>query len=167
MSDIVSTEFAPLSRAVEWTNIQLAAFLDMYLDQPELLVDAFVRVGELRKQLAQMESVIEAKAIEALDILPAPEGVEVKGGTDRKKWDALTLAGRIAERFASDENGEFDPEVRQIAEDAMRRFLDFASVAYFRTTALKAEGVRFSDACETTPGRRRLVVTPRAIEGAA
>ena len=118
-------------------------------------------VRNLRKELAAIESAIEAKVARVMPTgkIDLPDlHVERKGGKDRKEWDTPRLVGVIARNYAG-QNADGDAEVADLAEKAVRHFLDYASVGYFRTTALRGAGLDPDDFCEATPGRHTVHVT--------
>lgn len=119
---------------------------------------------ECRTLLAQVESIVEAEAAKAMtgDLIEAPGLLaRRRTGATRKAWDHARVWGRVEHHavvsLAFDESGTLDEDRAEIAKAAVAFAAEAANPSW-RVTALKRMGIRYDDACETTPGRRTVEV---------
>ncbi len=158
-----------LTEAIDGVNAALSGWAKTAADIE--LLDVLGILRERRQYLAQLESLVEKAAANAMtqDVIEWPGGVATrKWGAKRTAWDHDRLVGRV-KRYALDHYAAaFDEATGEVVDDpdltaAVSSAVDeLAACARpnWRTTQLKARGIRFDDACESEPGIRSIVITP-------
>lgn len=141
------------------------ALLDFDGSDIEVL-DLLGRVRQQRMALAQLESLIETRAVKAMeqDRIEWPGGTaERRWGKDRKEWqnDELTRAvtAAIIPPLAVDPaSGEVDRDLAALLHEAITAYAATNRPSW-RVTAVKPLGIDPDDYCHAIPGRATVQVT--------
>jgi hypothetical protein len=129
------------------------------------LLDLLGIVRDHRKNLADIESLLETRAAKAMtgDVMEWTGGTaERRWGKDRKEWkhDALTSAvtAAIVPPLAVDPNGEVDTVLAELLHEAISAYAATNRPSW-RVTAVKPLGIDPDEFCTSSPGRPSVTVT--------
>lgn len=129
----------------------------------EMLGRDLLAVRTLRQDLAAIEASIESIVARVMPVGTLDlDGLHLErhGGKDRKDWDHDGVVTALAQRFATTDEGEYDPTLVPLYGDSVRHFLRAAQVSGYRTkTGLVPLGVDPDAYCKSTPGRRTVQVS--------
>lgn len=168
-----------LREAVKAINLDpdLAALLEEAKaavdSDPEVRVKVAEAVGrellwlrEQRVKLGQIEAYVESVLARVMPVASLDfEGLhlERRGGRKRTEWDHDGVVSALAQRFATDDAGEYDETLVPLYEHAVRHYLRAAQVSGYRTkSGLVVLGVDPDGFCKSERGRRTVQVNGAA-----
>jgi hypothetical protein len=145
-----------LDAALDDLDQQAPRYVDQATDVE--LLRLLLAVRERRKKCADIEAYLESQVVRIFPYGDHEAGklrFRVHGGKRTKWTDPRTLAWRVTEPAMYDDNGEARADEHVVAE-VLDRLLAAMSVAYFRTTWLRAAGIDYDDVCEVERTRRTI-----------
>jgi hypothetical protein len=140
-------------------------------DDPLSLLDLLAAVRAARQELAQSESLLEAKTAAAMpdDRVEWAGGVaERRFGKDRKEWQNDDLTRAVVQLVATDlagdsTTGEVDDMLAALLADGINRYAATNRPSW-RVTQLKELGLDPGEFCHEVPGRKTVQITPAGAQ---
>lgn len=137
-------------------------------DRQDLPTDLDVQVQELsriRKAIASLRLYEERLNNAVLEHKPSKNFVaaglscEIRGGKDRKAWDSHGLL-RELRKVAKRQNVNIATGERVMDDDeALMHVIESAARLEWRVTYLRGNDIEVDEFCETSPGKRTVVIT--------
>lgn len=161
----LEADFAELHHAIGRLSEDTPARLDQD-DTADAACLLLWDLREARKRLAEIEAFVEAHTARRLSRRRTEVAgfvAEVKGGNDRKAWQHDKLAWDVCRPLAVDATGTVDDAAAVLIGLVRDRFLNCASIAYWRAGQLRQLGLDPDDYADVTRGRRTVALTP-AVE---
>lgn len=146
-------------------NVETKAILEDD-DSPDTVVQLLNSVRTLRKALADIESSVEATAVQRLAYGETQVGdllVEVRSSRKRSEWRHDDLAWRVCQDLAFDDDGTQIDGVAEVVDKVRNRLLLCARPEW-RMTPLKDLGINPDDYSLAGESRKTVQITPAVTE---
>ena len=146
-------------------NVETKAVLEDD-DSPDTVVALLNSIRTLRKALADIESGVEATAVQRLAYGETQVGdllVEVRSSRKRSEWRHDDLAWRVCQDLAFDSDGTEVDGWAQIVDKVRNRLLLCARPEW-RMTPLKDLGIEPNDYCVAGESRKTVTITAAVTE---